>query len=582
MIKNIFRNMPLKQKILSMFFVILISITIVAVLAISFLGYSYSEFLYESVAVQLSYSAAEFADNLSEIETVEEMIYSSNTVQNGLRVMTYLDDNIMRSAANDSLRNSLINLEYNLSDSGIKYTALYCGDFVVSGNSYEMNKDSQEVLNYLREKAAEGEGGIVWTAHPKSPDKIYLVRQIRNAYNLSLESLGEEIICVDVEYLLEKSTKTAVDFENSYFFLFVDNKNVYGTKEFSLEQITHIENNLTEQYKVIMVDGNYYFAVGGVVPSHQWEYICLLPYNSMVFTQMGIQNIFIVFLLICVVLAWIFVAKFTNSLDKHIHVLVQKMKAMGKNTPKEDDFIYDYKTRNDEIGILHQQFDLMVKQLKELIDKNYVNEILKKEAQLKALENQINPHFLYNTLESVNWRAKAMGAKDISAMVESLAVMLRATLSKSDTVFTLKKELHLVENYMIIQKYRFDDRLQYDISAEPELYDIEIPKLIIQPLVENAIHYGLEENTEECMIHIKAEKAENTVKISVSNTGSFFDEDLMERLQNGEISPKGHGIGLVNIQKRIQMSFGNQYGITLYNQDDEAVAVISLPVKKEV
>lgn len=220
MIKNIFRNMPLKQKILSMFFVILISITIVAVLAISFLGYSYSEFLYESVAVQLSYSAAEFADNLREIETVEEMIYSSNTVQNGLRVMTYLDDNIMRSAANDSLRNSLINLEYNLSDSGIKYTALYCGDFVVSGNSYEMNKDSQEVLNYLREKAAEGEGGIVWTAHPKSPDKIYLVRQIRNAYNLSLESLGEEIICVDVEYLLEKSTKTAVDFENSYFFHF--------------------------------------------------------------------------------------------------------------------------------------------------------------------------------------------------------------------------------------------------------------------------------------------------------------------------------------------------------------------------
>ena len=142
MIKNIFRNMPLKQKILSMFFVILISITIVAVLAISFLGYSYSEFLYESVAVQLSYSAAEFADNLREIETVEEMIYSSNTVQNGLRVMTYLDDNIMRSAANDSLRNSLINLEYNLSDSGIKYTALYCGDFVLSGNSYEMNKDS--------------------------------------------------------------------------------------------------------------------------------------------------------------------------------------------------------------------------------------------------------------------------------------------------------------------------------------------------------------------------------------------------------------------------------------------------------
>src|SRR5699024_6633744 len=139
---------------------------------------------YESVAVQLSYSAAEFADNLREIETVEEMIYSSNTVQNGLRVMTYLDDNIMRSAANDSLRNSLINLEYNLSDSGIKYTALYCGDFVVSGNSYEMNKDSQEVLNYLREKAAEGEGGIVWTAHPKSPDKIYLVIQIRNAYNL--------------------------------------------------------------------------------------------------------------------------------------------------------------------------------------------------------------------------------------------------------------------------------------------------------------------------------------------------------------------------------------------------------------
>lgn len=256
------------------------------------------------------------------------------------------------------------------------------------------------------------------------------------------------------------------------------------------------------------------------------------------------------------------------------------MKYFGENNTQLVSVDYNYENRKDEIGELHQRFDQMANQVRELIQKNYVSEILNKEAELKSLENQINPHFLYNTLESINWRAKDLGAEEISIMVESLGALLRTTLSRGkDPISTLKTELDIVNDYMSIIQCRFEDILKYSVEVPKGLYETPLPRLSLQPLVENSINYALEEMTEVCHITITAARMEEDVLITITNNGSQFPENILERLASGDAVPHGFGIGLLNIQKRLQLQFGEEYGLTLKNDEflDLAIVEIMIP-----
>jgi len=258
------------------------------------------------------------------------------------------------------------------------------------------------------------------------------------------------------------------------------------------------------------------------------------------------------------------------------------MKNFADGQKESLDIPYDYTGRTDELGILHTQFDQMVNQVNELIQNGYLNEILRKEAQLKALETQMNPHFLYNTLESINWRAKSVGAKDISSMAENLGTLLRITLDQNSKEVPLRRELELVQCYMTIQKFRYEDRLEYKITVPEDLYSCYVLKLTLQPLVENSIRYGLEENTEGCFIHILAERTSDVLYVYIKNNGSAFEDQLLEKLKTNQISPHGFGIGLLNILQRMQLTYGEEYGLTLYNENEQAVARLAFPlVRKE-
>ena len=136
---------------------------------------------------------------------------------------------------------------------------------------------------------------------------------------------------------------------------------------------------------------------------------------------------------------------------------------------------YDYSKRNDELGTVHRQFDKMADQIRTLINDNYVKQLLLKEAQFKQLEQQINPHFLYNTLETINWYSESSGELKIAQLVRALGNTLRSTLERSDIV-TIKSELELVNNYMIIQKIRYENRLEYFVDADENLLNCCIPK----------------------------------------------------------------------------------------------------------
>ena len=199
----------------------------------------------------------------------------------------------------------------------------------------------------------------------------------------------------------------------------------------------------------------------------------------------------------------------------------------------------------------------------------------------------MDPHFLYNTLDSINWRAKAIHADDISQICTSLGSLLRITLHKDVGHFTLGEEMRLVTNYMTIQHMRYPNKLMYHCNVSEDLYAISIPKFTIQPLVENAIRYSLMNAADICQISVTAslssrqEDPDNTLIIRVKNNGSYFEDKLLQKLQNGDYQPHGFGIGLLNVLRRLQIAYGEPYGLKVYNEYDEfetyAIVEIRIP-----
>ena len=234
---------------------------------------------------------------------------------------------------------------------------------------------------------------------------------------------------------------------------------------------------------------------------------------------------------------------------------------------------------HDEIGQLIHSYNYMVQQQKMLMEEKYRLGESAKMAELRALQSQINPHFLYNTLNAINWEAEALNAPTIPAIVESLSALLRSTLSEKSETLPLQNELELLHHYLRIQQIRYGDRLVYHTDIMPSLLPVPVPKMILQPLVENAIRYSLEPYADTCTILVSAQqKNETCAVISVSNTGSEIDPDILKKLESGEITPNGFGIGLLNIHSRIQLLFGDAYGLSFSNSDNIATVEILVPL----
>ena len=168
----------------------------------------------------------------------------------------------------------------------------------------------------------------------------------------------------------------------------------------------------------------------------------------------------------------------------------------------------------------------------------------------------------------------------ISLMTESLGKLLRITLSRKNKDSSLGQELELVKYYMNIQGIRFEDTLQYEIHVPMELLNTYLPKFTLQPLVENAIHYTLEDDSDQCFISIKAYQEQFDTVITVSNTESKFEDHLLEKLISKEILPNGFGIGILNVNKRLELAFGEFYRLEFFNEKELATVKITVPMRK--
>ncbi|MBT9777912.1 sensor histidine kinase [Clostridium sp. MCC353] len=576
-VKTSVSNLPLKKKIFSITLISIILLSASALIGIQITSSSNKKLLYNTIAGSLSYSATDISNRLDNIETMSYMILSNAGIQSNLSIIKDSHDYIKRTQAFQELNAVIPDYYQSFKANNLSYINLYNDYFTSYSNKYYSDRVPDQIHEKLVQESEAKEGAVCWISRYNDQYGLFLGRDIRRIKQTRLDHLGTLLVCVDIDAMVKSATEFSSQYENASYLLIDGDDLIYHSKNFTEEEAVSIQSALDSSYKILNLNNHNYFAVKGRIPDYDWDYICLVSYDAMTSALRLSQFLCISIILLCVIFTLLLSRRLINSVVYHFNTLLDKMKAFGKDETTIPNVDYDYSARNDELGLLHRQFDHMAYKIQHLIQVNYVNELLKKEAQLKALENQINPHFLYNTLESVNWRAKAIGETEISSMVEALGALLRVTLNKKESIFTLKQELELVLSYMTIQKIRFEDRLEFSVQVPDSLLAATIPKLTIQPLVENAIHYGLEEMTEECSICVSAACEGNRLRIYVTNSGSLFEENLLEKLKTNEILPHGFGIGLLNIDKRLKLTFGDEYGLTLYNQDDLAVAMVTIP-----
>lgn len=578
-----FDNLPIYKKLLIMISTLTATLLVVSLISIQITFKSNQRLLYSAVSSLINNSASEIQDQISMAIDMTHAMLSNQMLQKSLSQIkdSQSDSNHPISSYANSyqeLNKVLYDYYYAYPNDNISYMAL-TGDHFFLSTYNKGNKLPSNILDTVTAKATSASGSPVLITDYTKKYGLILARSVRRINPLKLDMLGTIIISFDISSLVDKATNTISLTEDVSYVLREENKNInfYDSSNISVLSSDWPDN---ENYGIRKVNNQKYFVVKGIISSFQWEYLCLIQYDTIFSFISNVKLYCILLIFLSTLIIFLMSRKIIHSLTFHLHTLVDKIVAFGKNDSLLPKAIYDYSNRSDEIGTLHNQFDLMAYKIQTLINENYKNEILKKDMMLKNLQNQINPHFLYNTLESINWRAKASGERQISQMVQALGSLLRTSLSPEPSNSCVESELQIVHNYITIQKIRFDDRLVYAEFVSPEVMKLEIPQLIIQPLVENAVRYGLETNIGICYISVDIYLSDKKLIIKILNDGSQFEDDIMNKLLSGEILPHGFGIGILNIQKRIQMLYGKDYGIQLTNPDEEhALSEIILPRK---
>lgn len=259
-------------------------------------------------------------------------------------------------------------------------------------------------------------------------------------------------------------------------------------------------------------------------------------------------------ILICIfaaVLAYFITSGMVSSRIERLTHFMQEVQEGSMDMQMESD-------DRDEIGMLYRGFGSMMKRIRMLINEVYLSKITQKEAELKALQAQINPHFLYNTLSLINWKALAAGEEDISRMTLALSTFYRTALNRGRNVLQVETELSNTRAYLEIQSMLHDGDFDYEIEAQTEILQCESLNLILQPLVENAIHHGIEEKTDgRGKITVRGWKEDNCVWFMVEDNGVGMEQEVADKI----LTMESKGYGVRNVDERIRLCYGEKYAM---------------------
>lgn len=342
------------------------------------------------------------------------------------------------------------------------------------------------------------------------------------------------------------------------------------------QRLDEVNLPVNDSSTTTMIDNKRYLVVSQQEEHNGWRLVKPIPYSNIykpaVLTRNWSFIIGGIFLFISVIL----VTLIANAVTKPLKKLSAQM---GRFSEGGFDIVAEVKGK-DEVAYLTKQFNQMVERTNDLINERYKMKLVEKNAILKALEAEINPHFLYNALQAISTRALKSQEYEVADMIDALAVTLRYCISGKDTVLA-HEELRHMERYFVLQQARFGSRLQVELDWPEDMKDISIPKLSLQTLIENSIKHGLEKMTEDITIIISAKRSDSEAIISVTDNGPGMSEETLTAIQNllqrewdGQ---EGEQIGLKNLHTRLKLLYGEQADLLIHRTQQETKFTMVIP-----
>lgn len=302
-----------------------------------------------------------------------------------------------------------------------------------------------------------------------------------------------------------------------------------------------------------------YIVIRRPIPLPGWTLLCYVPVGAISADAGSIVEAMIVIIVICLIVLFALVWIFSHTILKPIRHLNKKMIQVEDGNLQ----VAVHSTAKDEIGELTNRFGRMLGRINELIREMYQNKIVQKEAEMKALQSQINPHFLYNTLSIINWKAVQLEADDIGRIVTSLSRFYRTVINKGSNVIPIRDEIDNIRSYLEIQLIMHDHSFDVEYAIDDRLYEYDMIKLVLQPIVENAIEHGIDLKTEgRGLLAIRGTIDGDDIAVVIEDNGPGIEPDLRERL----LSDHTEGYGLKNVHERIRLFFGDSYGVSIESE----------------
>lgn len=351
-----------------------------------------------------------------------------------------------------------------------------------------------------------------------------------------------------------------------------------GAKDYSASILPLSEDFTAEKIesRIIRTGGRRYVIGSERFDHHPWRMVMAVPLSEvdenqqMIPIQIGVMVISFLSLMLCAVFV------ISRNISRPVECISEIMDSYhdhrSRKTPGNQKqlarMVKAFEQRNDEVGRIYRSYEKMVQRVDHMINEIYLKDLEKKDAELALMQSQINPHFLYNTLDSINWLAMVNEQDEISEMVTALSDTFRLSLRRSNSPYVkIGQELEYLDSYMVLQKIRFGEKLTYSSSASPDITKLYMLRFVLQPIVENAIKHGLAVRENGGRIELRFWLEEDCLQIDVINDGAEIDLAQMELILAFDLETDAFlnfaqkGYGLQNINRRIKIVHGSDYGL---------------------
>lgn len=498
-------------------------------------------------------SFSNIENTLHFIENIAFNIMNDKTVKKALRAVnqeredryTLVDDLYYRLITGSLVTNDAVSIIVT-DQNGRQYSTGSLNDNLT-------DKEQKKIQSLMEARSFRTEP--VWLERRNGQEILY-GRELYDAPFGGYSPLGMILIRVDLDKMMAESRQGSLVKGNIVIFykgspIYAGDKRIFSSPEL----LDIVINEKNAQYFIKESKSEF----SGIT------YLGYVRYNEIMMSTNTLMIFFTIAILFILIVSFLATAHVVHQITVPIAFLSRRMKAVeeGDFSVQIDRKVLDTDIR--EFEDLAANFNLMTGEIRRLLEDNYLRMIKEKEYQIKVLQAQINPHFLYNTLDTINWLAMDSGRPEISSMVQSLATLFREATKQQQYLIPLSEELMLLSCYVTIQKIRLEERLEVVFSIPEECMNLKIPKLSLQPILENSVKYAAEVTMKPCVIEIHAKKRSNHLILYIWDNGPGIPKQILTQIKERTI-PNNTGIGLLNIEERIQMLGGTGSGLKIYSR----------------